>query len=71
MATETKRQRASRCVYQRVCYLAEDLKCFGFKADCVLYMKSNGQEFDQRQFDEAMDELINTTRAKFDRRQKT
>ena len=71
MSTEKQRRRASRCVYQRVCYLAEDLKCFGFKADCVLYLKSNGKEFDKRQFDAAMDELINTTRARFDERQTT
>ena len=71
MPTDKRKKRAIRCAYHLVCYLAEDLKCFGYKTDCPLYLKSNGQDFDQRQFDAAMDELITTTRAKYDRQQAT
>lgn len=60
-----KFKNASRCAYVTCCYLAEDLKCFGYKTDCALYMKSNGEEFSQHRFDEAMDKLINKTKAKF------
>lgn len=71
MSTDKQPRRFSRCAYLQACYLAEELQCFGLKADCVLYLESNGQEYDQRQFDACMDELINTTRAKFDQRQTT
>jgi hypothetical protein len=51
------------------CYLAEELRCFGFKIDCPLYRQSNGGSFDQEGFDKAMDELIDQTRAKHSERE--
>jgi len=57
--------KASRCAYQSSCYLASELKCYGYKIDCILYRKSNGEQLDQARFDQAMDELIITTRRKY------
>ena len=54
----------NRCGYVFSCYLAEDLKCFGYKSDCVLYRQSNGQYFSEKDFNETMDKLINKTRLK-------
>ena len=56
---------AERCLYIRACYLAAELKCFGYKGDCPLYQKSNGKYCDEKLFNEAMDELINKTRSKY------
>lgn len=56
---------AERCMYLKVCYLAEELKCFGYKNDCPLYMRSNNEECPSERFDEAMDKLINKTMAKY------
>ena len=53
-----------RCAWVMKCYLAEELRCFGFKTDCPLYRQSNGEAFDQEGFDRAMDELIDQARAK-------
>lgn len=67
MAEDLKRKpikKTSRCAYLGACYLAEELKCFGFKTDCVLYQASNGEKFSEYRFDKAMDELIDKTRAK-------
>lgn len=55
-----------RCAYTRVCYLAEELRCFGYRTDCVLYLKSNGEAYPEHRFHEAMDTLINKTRAKYE-----
>lgn len=55
----------SRCAYLRACYLAEDLKCFGFKTDCALYQESNGEEYSEHRFNQAMDKLIDKTRTKY------
>lgn len=63
VAVRTYRQ-AERCSYTKVCYLADSLKCFGFKTDCVLYMRCNGEPCDESRFHEAMDKLIDKTRAK-------
>ncbi len=57
-------KKAERCAYLKVCYLAEELRCFGYMTDCVLYQKSNGEECSQSRFDAAMDRLINKTMAK-------
>ena len=54
MSEHPKTKRACRCTYIRACYLAEELKCFGFKADCPLYRKSNGQFCSEARFHEAM-----------------
>jgi hypothetical protein len=56
---------AERCLYLKVCYLAEDLKCFGYKSDCSLYQKSNGEHCTEIEFDSAMDKLINKTMLKY------
>ena len=55
----------SRCAYLKSCYLAEELKCFGYKTDCALYQQSNDEEFSRERFDEAMDRLINRTKERF------
>jgi len=52
-----------RCTYIRACYLADELKCFGYKTDCPLYRKCNGEYSDEAAFHEAMDRLIDRTRA--------
>jgi len=57
---------AERCLYIRACYIAEGLNCFGYKADCPLYQKSNGKYCDEELFNEAMDKLINKTHAKYE-----
>ena len=62
---EKKFKVAERCLYLKVCYLAEDLKCFGYKTDCVLYQKSNNEKCSQIRFDDAMDKLINKTMLKY------
>jgi hypothetical protein len=56
---------AERCVYLKVCYLADELKCFGYKTDCPLYQKSNGENYSVGRFDDAMDKLINKTMLKY------
>jgi hypothetical protein len=67
MATTKPYRKVERCAYVKVCYLAESLKCFGYKTDCVLYQKSNGETCDERRFHEAMDTLINKTKAKYEK----
>jgi len=57
---------AERCLYIRACYIAEELDCFGYKSNCPLYQKSNGNYCDEEVFNQAMDKLINTTRSKFE-----
>ena len=52
------------CAYKECCYLAEALECFGYKTDCVLYLKSNNQFYSRKSFDEAVDRLINKAKAK-------
>ncbi|MEW6049863.1 MAG: hypothetical protein AB1644_02220 [Candidatus Zixiibacteriota bacterium] len=61
------KQKTERCAYLRCCYLAESLKCFGYKTDCVLYQQSNGESYSEEKFHEAMDTLINKTKAKFEK----
>ena len=55
---------ASRCAYIHACYLAEELKCFGYKTDCPLYQKSNGEFYNEDRFHDAMNRLIDKARAK-------
>jgi len=62
--TRTK-NRTDRCTYLDACYLAEDLKCFGYKIDCPLYLKSTGEPCDEETFNKAMDDLIDKTIAKY------
>ncbi len=54
-----------RCAYVRACYLAEELRCFGYKTDCVLYQKSNGEFYNESSFHDAMNKLIDKARTKF------
>lgn len=55
-----------RCAYLCVCYLAEAMRCFGYKADCPLYLRSNGEQLGESCFHEAMDRLIDKTKAEFE-----
>jgi hypothetical protein len=54
-------------MYVKDCYLAEDLQCYGYKTDCPLYMKTNGEPCNEARFHAAMDKLIARTKAKHDR----
>jgi len=65
MTTVNKPRKVERCAYIRACYLAEELRCFGYKTDCPLYQKSNGEYYNLDQFNEAMDQLINKTIVKY------
>ena len=53
-----------RCAFIRCCYLADALNCYGYKVDCALYKKSNDLFLRSKDFDEAMNSLIDTVRAK-------
>jgi hypothetical protein len=55
----------TRCIYIKACYLAEDLKCFGYMTDCPLFMRSNGEFCSEESFHKAMDRLIDKTRARY------
>lgn len=59
------RTKAERCSYLKACFLAEELRCFGYKTDCPLYRKSNGEYLSEKCFHEAMDRLINKTMLKY------
>ncbi|MCK4605877.1 MAG: hypothetical protein KAU35_01140 [candidate division Zixibacteria bacterium] len=65
MAINKAPRKIERCAYTKACYLAEELKCFGYKTDCPLYQKSNGEFFNEDRFNEAMDKLINKTLMKY------
>jgi hypothetical protein len=67
MTTEKTYRQATRCGYIKVCYLADALQCFGFKTDCVLYQKTNGEKYSEDRFHEAMDKLIDKTKAKHEK----
>ncbi len=66
MSTNDTRLKVERCAYVKACYLASELKCFGYKTDCPLYQKSNGEYCTEERFNEAMDKLINQTLAKYE-----
>jgi hypothetical protein len=55
-----------RCTYLKVCYLGEAQECFGFKTDCPLYMKSNGEVCNEARFHAAMDRLIVRAKTRHD-----
>jgi len=57
-------KKKQECTYIKVCYLAEGLNCFGFKMDCPLYQKSNGEYLSMANFHKSVDELIDKTKAK-------
>ncbi|MBD3257297.1 hypothetical protein GF377_02600 [candidate division GN15 bacterium] len=59
-----------RCAYLSACYLADELRCFGYMTDCPLYLKSNGEPCSESRFHAAMDRLIDRTRAKHERLQR-
>ncbi|MCK5127152.1 MAG: hypothetical protein KAR42_12935 [candidate division Zixibacteria bacterium] len=58
-----ERKKAERCAYIKCCYLAEALNCYGYKRDCILYLKSNDYFYTSRAFDEAVNNLIDKTKA--------
>ena len=65
MSTEGRTpSQTTRCTFLFSCYLADELKCFGYMTDCPLYMKSNGEFCSEDRFHRAMDKLIDKTRAK-------
>jgi hypothetical protein len=53
-----------KCLYVDVCYLAEALQCYGYKLDCALYTKTNKGVVTNEDFHKAINELINTTKAR-------
>ncbi|MEW5796543.1 MAG: hypothetical protein AB1772_09285 [Candidatus Zixiibacteriota bacterium] len=55
-----------RCAYVRDCYLGEAQQCYGYKTDCPLYMKSNGEPCNEASFHAAVDKLIVRTKTKHD-----
>lgn len=52
------------CAYKKVCYIAEAMDCYGYKLDCPLYLKSNGEFLSEQAFHQALDQLIDKTKAK-------
>jgi hypothetical protein len=52
------------CAFVKVCYIAEAMDCFGYKSDCPLYKKSNAEVLSLEDFHEAVDQLIDKTKAK-------
>ncbi len=65
--TARPQKKLSRCAYVKVCYLTEAMRCFGYKTDCVLFLKSNGEACSEEKFHQAMDSLINKTKAKYEK----
>ncbi|MDF1543632.1 MAG: hypothetical protein P1R58_00865 [bacterium] len=65
MSTKSEIKKACRCAYLKSCYMAEELKCFGYKTDCALYQKSNGEFYSEHRFNQAMDHLIDKARSKY------
>lgn len=70
MTTQRNAKKVERCVYVEACYLAEELRCFGYKTDCPLFQESTGEQYNKARFDDAMDKLINKTVAKYRRDKK-
>ncbi|MCP4683871.1 MAG: hypothetical protein GY867_00330 [bacterium] len=67
MSTKHKMKPTVRCLYVDNCYLAEALECYGYKIDCPLYMRSNGEPCNDARFHAAMDRLIISTKEKHER----
>ena len=61
---ETVPKKTERCAYIECCYLAEALECYGYKADCILYIKSNDRFYTRQAFDAAVNNLIDKAKAK-------
>ena len=59
-------KKSVRCTYLKACYLAEALECYGFKIDCPLFMRANGEVCNDARFHAAMDDLIRRTKRKHD-----
>ena len=55
------------CRYVGECYLAEELRCYGYMTDCPLYMRTNDEPCNDLRFHAAMDRLIARTKAKHER----
>jgi hypothetical protein len=67
MLPKQKLKMPARCAYVHVCYMADELKCFGYKTDCPLYLRSNGEYCSEERFNQAMDNLIDKTRLKHEK----
>jgi len=67
MTDSNSSTKMKRCAYINVCFIAEELKCLGFKTNCPLYKKSNGIFLDEKDFNLAMDELIDKTKLKYEK----
>lgn len=57
-------QKTEKCAYIKCCYLAEALECYGYKSDCILYLKSNNCFFTRKAFDEAVNRLIDRSKVR-------
>lgn len=58
-----RHKKPQECAYIKVCYLSEAMDCFGYKLDCPLYIKSNGDFLPEHDFHEAVNKLIDKTKA--------
>jgi hypothetical protein len=50
-----------KCFYTDVCYLAESLKCYGYKTDCALYTAIDDHSATIDEFHKAINGLITKT----------
>lgn len=67
MSDSPNTNKVCRCAYIRACYLAEELRCFGYKTDCALYQKSNGEYYSKSAFHRAMNQLIDKAKARYEK----
>jgi len=53
-----ERKTRVKCFYTDVCYLAEALKCYGYKTDCILYTPIADHSATIDEFHTAINDLI-------------
>ncbi len=61
MVSMVEKKPRIKCFYTDVCYLAEALKCYGYKTDCVLYTPMTDHSATIEEFHRAINELISRT----------